>query len=156
MKSKKLIIASVVLICVVGVLFVFINKNSNSNIDDQENAIRNFYTSYASKNIELYNSSVVDELKTKNKEEIKLRESLYDDILEFNLIEIKEVPVNSLSFNGKTFDKSNIAKFEVFYNVDFDKNISSSEEGKVSTLKVLTRENEDSPWLIAGQEGHGL
>ena len=156
MKLKKLLILSSILLFVIAILFIFINKNSNNIINNQKAVIKSFYSSYSSKNIALHNSSVVEDLKIKKSEETKLIESLYDDILQFNLIDIKEVPVTSPSFNGKVFDKSNIAKFEIFYEVDFDKNISSSEEGKVSTIKILTRENKDSPWLIAGQEGHGL
>lgn len=97
----------------------------------------------------MYNNCVIDELKTKNSKDEELRKALYDDIINFKLIEIKELTNASTKFNVKTFDKSNI-------DVDFDKNLSSSEEGKVSTIKVLTRENKNSHWLVAGQEGHGL
>lgn len=85
-----------------------------------------------------------------------MRQDVYDDIIEFKLIKIKELPNSSTEFNGKTFDKSNISKFEVFYNVDFNKNLTSSNEGNISTIKILTRENENSPWLVSGQEGQGL
>lgn len=61
-----------------------------------------------------------------------------------------------MNFNGKTYDKENIAEFEVTYKVDFKENITSSEEGKVSTIKIIARENKSAPWLVAGQSGHGL
>lgn len=72
----------------------------------------------------MYNNCVIDELKTKNSEDEKLRKALYDDIINFKLIEIKEFTNAPTEFNAKTFDKSNIAKFEVSYDVDFDKNLN--------------------------------
>ncbi|ENY99995.1 DUF4829 domain-containing protein [Clostridium thermobutyricum] len=156
MKSKKIIVIGSIFICIIVISFIFLNNKPNTNNFDKETVLKNFYTSYENKDIKLYNESVINELKTKNSEEEKLRQDVYDDIIEFKLIKIKELPNSSTEFNGKTFDKSNIAKFEVFYNVDFNKNLTSSNEGNISTIKILTRENENSPWLVSGQEGQGL
>ena len=154
--TKKTIAITSIFICIAAIFFIFSNYKSNKSYLDKETILKNFYASYENKDIELYNNCVIDELKTKSSEDEELRKALYDDIINFKLIKIKELTNASTEFNGKTFDKSNIAKFEVSYDVDFDKNLSSSEEGKVSTIKVLTRENKNSPWLVAGQEGHGL
>lgn len=150
---RKGIIAGGFILVGIVALIIF---SSVSDSKEKKAIVEKFYSSYKMKDINIYNESVVDELKEKNKEEVQRRKTIYEDILKFEVNEIKEIKNRSLEFNGKKYDKKNIATFEIFYEVDFKENLTSSSEGKNSTIKILTREDKNSPWFISGQDGHGL
>ena len=158
MKSKKCKFISLCIAILLVALCAIWNFNFNGTEATtlKEEAIKKFYSSYEKKDLKTYNDSVTDDLKTKSEEDETLRKAVYDDIESFEVLEIKELENPDLNFNGKTYDKENIAKFEVTYKVVFKENITSSEEGKVSTTKIITRESKSAPWLVAGQSGHGL
>ena len=158
MKSKKwklIGLCTSILLVVLCTIWKF-NFNGTEATTLKEEAIKKFYSSYEKNDIKTYNNSITSNLKTKNKENEALRKAVYDDIESFEVLKIKELENPDLNFNGKTYDKENIAKFEITYKVDFKENITSSEEGKVSTTKIITRESKSSPWLVDGQSGHGL
>ncbi|MGL6184623.1 MAG: DUF4829 domain-containing protein [Clostridium chrysemydis] len=158
MKGKKLTLITILILGFILILGGTLYFNSSKDKDSKEKnlAVEKFYKSYETKDLNLYNESVIDELKIKGKEDEDLRLAVYDDILSFKVKEIKELKNASLEFNGKTYKKDDIATFEVSYDVDFKKNLTSSTEGSVSTTKIITRKDSNSPWLVAGQEGHGL
>lgn len=129
MKGKKLTLITILVLGFILILggTLYFNSSKDKDAKDKNLAIEKFYKSYETKDLNLYNESVVDELKN-----------------------------TSLEFNGKTYKKDDIATFEVSYDVDFNKNLTSSSEGSVSTTKIITRKDSNSTWLVAGQEGHGL
>ncbi|AQM59413.1 DUF4829 domain-containing protein [Clostridium baratii] len=157
MKSKKckfISLCTAILLIVLCAIWKF-NFNDTKATTLKEEAKKNSIA-LMKKYLKTYNDSVTDDLKTKSEEDETLRKAVYDDIESFEVLEIKELENPDLNFNGKTYDKENIAKFEVTYKVVFKENITSSEEGKVSTTKIITRESKSAPWLVAGQSGHGL
>lgn len=166
--SKNLFIGLIVIILGVSGVYLYHKINNEMKLMTQDTekessqlkyeAIKKFYSSYEEKSIEIYNDSVIDSLKAKTEEDKELRRALYEDLMSFKLIDLKENKVNPVQeFNGIKYDKENIAEFTVHYEVDFDKNIyGSAGEGKQSVKKVIVREDKNSPWLIAGQiDGQG-
>lgn len=152
--KKKLIIILVLLISITLLLI----RNYSTSYMSKEDTIKNFYSSYVNKDINIFNDSVVDTLKIKTEEATKLQNLLYEDLLSFELLEIKENTQNPVTtINGVTYAQENIAEFTIYYKIDFDKNIyGTAGEGNQSVRKVLIRKDKDSPWLIAGQlDGQG-
>lgn len=165
--KKVVIIFLAGLVIVLGGLYLFnkiyshpntLQENAIKEDTMKEDAIKKFYSSYTDRSIDIFNDSVVDSLKLKTEESKNLRKLLYDDLVSFELLDMKENkenPVNTI--NGVSYLKENIAEFTVSYHIDFDKNIyGTAAEGRQSVRKVIVRKDKNSPWLVAGQlDGHG-
>lgn len=160
---KKLLNKYRFLIIFITALFVILSgfylykPDSNSTQISKEDAIRKFYSCYEYNNPSLFNETVIDSQKVLNDEGKAYQKLFFDDILSFKLLDIKENTTNPpKSINGISYPQENIAEFIVKYEIDFDKNIyGTAGEGIQSVRKVIVRKDKNSPWLVAGQEGHG-
>lgn len=159
MKNSKYKFSAILLLIFAFILiFYFYNKTTYTTEYSKEDAIKKFYLSYENKDLILYNSIVINELKITKEDDLKQRNLLYSDLLSFNLIEVKENLDSSITtLNGISYKKENIAEFTITYEIDFDKNIfGTAGEGKQTVRKILVRQDSNSPWLIAGQiDGQG-
>ncbi len=151
-KIKPLLILFLFFSIVGTALYLTTKEGSKEKIK----VLENFYTSFETKDIDLRNKSVIEDLKLKSDEDISLMKEVYKDIESFELLEIKELIDLDFIFGSSAYDKNKIAAYEVFYNVQFKENILALNEGKSSTFKIISRKDSSSPWLVSGQEGHGL
>lgn len=158
MKNKYKIILSLCFLLTVTFFIAFSITSKGNDEHGKIDAVKKFYTSYENKDINLFNASVVDSLKIVNQEDIVQRNLFYGDIKSFKVNNITADTESSItSFNGVTYDKDNIAVFNINYDIDFHKDIyGTSDEGSSFVRKVIIRENSTSPWLVAGNlDGHG-
>ncbi|MBU3203600.1 hypothetical protein [Clostridium algidicarnis] len=124
--KKVVIIFLAGLVIVLGGIYLFNKIYSHPNTLQEnaikEDAIKRFYSSYTDRSIDIFNDSVVDSLKLKTEESKKFQKLLYDDLVSFELLDMKENkenPVNTI--NGVSYSKENIAEFTVSYHIEFDK-----------------------------------
>lgn len=80
MKGKKLTLITILVLSFILILGGTLYFNSSKDKDSKEKnlAIEKFYKSYETKDLNLYNESVVDELKIKGKEDEDLRLAVYE------------------------------------------------------------------------------